>query len=124
VEKQVKLVESLSEDGSLKQLNIKCSIDDNILDLVSTITTFGSVAIECKVWGSTTDIICAYLLFSVLRTAVCEPVSMATDPNVVIVDTKSKILFSTKYQIEVEDVFSVLMVRCYLQTIIIRNLLS
>jgi hypothetical protein len=25
------------------------------------------------------------LLFSVLRTAVCEPVSMATDPNVVIV---------------------------------------
>ena len=43
VEKQEK---SLSEDGSLKQLNIKCSIDNNILDLVSTITTFGSVAIE------------------------------------------------------------------------------
>ena len=46
VEKQEKFVESLSEDGSLKQLNIKCSIDNNILDLVSTITTFGSVAIE------------------------------------------------------------------------------
>jgi hypothetical protein len=41
-----KLMESLSEDGSLKQLNIKCSIDNNILDLVSTITTFGSVAME------------------------------------------------------------------------------
>jgi hypothetical protein len=39
-------MESLSENGSLKQLNIKCSIDNNILDLVSTITTFGSVAIE------------------------------------------------------------------------------
>jgi hypothetical protein len=46
VEKQEKFVESLSEDGSLKQLNIKCSIDNKILDLVSTITTFGSVAIE------------------------------------------------------------------------------
>jgi hypothetical protein len=46
VEKQEKFVESLSEDGSLKQLNIKCSIDNNNLDLVSTITTFGSVAIE------------------------------------------------------------------------------
>ena len=46
VEKQEKFVESLSEDGSLKQLNIKCSIDNNILDLASTITTFGSVAIE------------------------------------------------------------------------------
>jgi hypothetical protein len=28
--------------------------------------------IECKDGGSTTDIICACLLFSVLRTAVCE----------------------------------------------------
>jgi hypothetical protein len=46
VEKQEKLVESLSEDGSLKQLNIKCSIDHKILDLVSAIKTFGSVAIE------------------------------------------------------------------------------
>jgi hypothetical protein len=46
VEKQEKLMESLSEDGSLKQLNIKCSIDNKILDLMSTITTFGSVAIE------------------------------------------------------------------------------
>jgi hypothetical protein len=45
-------------------------------------------------WGSTTDIICACLLFFVLRTALREPISMATDPNVVIVDTKSKILFS------------------------------
>jgi hypothetical protein len=40
VEKQEKFVESLSEDGSLKQLNIKCSIENKILDLVSTITTF------------------------------------------------------------------------------------
>ena len=39
-------MESLSEDGSLKQLNIKCSIDNKILDLMSTITTFGSVAKE------------------------------------------------------------------------------
>jgi hypothetical protein len=46
VEKQEKLMESLSENGSLKQLNIKCSIDNKILDLVSTITTFGSVVIE------------------------------------------------------------------------------
>ena len=46
MEKQEKFVESLSEDGSLKQLNIKCSIDNKILDLVSAITTFGSVAIE------------------------------------------------------------------------------
>jgi DNA-binding beta-propeller fold protein YncE len=54
VEKQEKFVESLSEDGSLKQLNIKCSIDNNILDLVSTITTFGSVAIET---GSQTTVL-------------------------------------------------------------------
>jgi hypothetical protein len=46
VKKQAKFVECLSEDGSLNQLNIKCSIDNKILDLVSTITTFGSVAIE------------------------------------------------------------------------------
>jgi hypothetical protein len=46
VEKQEKFMESLSEDGSLKQLNIKCSIDNKILDSMSTITTFGSVAIE------------------------------------------------------------------------------
>ena len=46
VEKQEKFVESLSEDGSLKHLNIKCSIDNKILDLRSTITTFASVAIE------------------------------------------------------------------------------
>jgi hypothetical protein len=39
-------LESLSENGSLKQLNIKCSIDYKILDLMSTIATFGSVAIE------------------------------------------------------------------------------
>jgi hypothetical protein len=38
--------------------------------------------IECKVGGSTTDIICACLFFSVLITALCGPVSMATDPNV------------------------------------------
>jgi hypothetical protein len=35
VEKQEKLMESLSEDGSLKQVNIKCSIDNKILDLMS-----------------------------------------------------------------------------------------
>jgi hypothetical protein len=46
VEKQEKLMESLSEDGSLKQLNIKCSIDNKILDLMSTIATFGYIAIE------------------------------------------------------------------------------
>jgi hypothetical protein len=41
-----RFMESLSEDGSLKQINIKCSIDNKILDLMSTIITFGSVAIE------------------------------------------------------------------------------
>jgi hypothetical protein len=46
VGKQEKLMESLSEDGSLKQLNIKYSIDNKILDLMSTITSFGSVTIE------------------------------------------------------------------------------
>ena len=46
VEKQEKFVESLSENGSLKQLNIKCSIENKILDSLSTITTFGSVVIE------------------------------------------------------------------------------
>jgi hypothetical protein len=50
--------------------------------------------IACTDGGSTTEIICACLLFSVLSTALCEPVSMATDPNVVIADTKSKILLS------------------------------
>ena len=34
------------------------------------------------------------ITFSVLSTAVCEPVYMATYPNVVMVDTKSKILLS------------------------------
>jgi hypothetical protein len=46
VEKQEKLMKSLSEDGSLNQVNIKCSIDYKILDLMSNIATFGSVAIE------------------------------------------------------------------------------
>jgi hypothetical protein len=46
VEKQEKFVESLSEDGSLKQLNFICSLDNKILDSMSTITTFGSVVIE------------------------------------------------------------------------------
>jgi hypothetical protein len=47
-------MESLSKDGSLKQLNIKCSIENKILDLMSTITTFGSVAIET---GPQTDVL-------------------------------------------------------------------
>jgi hypothetical protein len=40
VKKQERFVESLSENGSLKQHTIKCSIDNKILDLMSTITTF------------------------------------------------------------------------------------
>jgi hypothetical protein len=91
----------LNNDGTLEK-KITCSphhsrdvtlIDDSTL----AVSTAGDIRIiniesliECKVGGSTTDIICSCLFFSVLRTAVCEPVSMATDPNVVIVDTKSK----------------------------------
>jgi hypothetical protein len=70
--------------GTILALKEYASISFGILIFEYTVNLIS--LIECKDGGSTTDIICACLLFSVLRTAVCEPVSMATDPNVVIVD--------------------------------------
>ena len=37
---------ALSEDGCLQQLNLKCSIDKQIKDMMSTMSSFGSVSIE------------------------------------------------------------------------------
>jgi hypothetical protein len=37
---------ALSEDGRLQQLNLKCSIDKQIKDIMSTMPSFGSVSIE------------------------------------------------------------------------------
>jgi hypothetical protein len=37
---------ALSEDGCLQQLNLKCSIDEKIKDIMSAMTSFGSVSIE------------------------------------------------------------------------------
>jgi hypothetical protein len=78
--------------GQITHPLLLCDISFGILIFEYTVNLIS--LIECKDGGSTTDIICACLLFFVLRTALCEPVSMATDPNVVIVDTKSKMLLS------------------------------
>ena len=120
VEKQEKFVESLSEDGSLKQLNIKCSIDNKILDLVSTITTFGSVATET---GSQTAVLKTEQSKQVHIIFVVEHRSFLSI-NDIKLTLYSRLIFQTKYQLQVQDVLSVLMVKCYLQTIISRNLLS
>ena len=46
VKKEEKYIMALSEDGCLQQLNLKCSIDKKIKDIMSTMTSFGSVSIE------------------------------------------------------------------------------
>jgi hypothetical protein len=120
VEKQEKFVESLSEDGSLEQLNIKCSIDNKILDLVSTITTFGSVATET---GSQTAVLKTEQSKQVHIISVVEHRSFLSI-NDIKLTLYSRLIFQTKYQLQVQDVLSVLMVKCYLLTIISRNLLS
>ena len=46
VKKEEKYIIALSEDGCLQQLNLKCSMDKKIKDIMSTMTSFGSVSIE------------------------------------------------------------------------------
>ena len=46
VKREEKYIMALSEDGCLHQLNLKCSINNKIKDIMSTMTSFGSVSIE------------------------------------------------------------------------------
>ena len=46
VKKEEKYIMALSEDGCLQQLNLKCSINEKIKDIMSTKSSFGSVSIE------------------------------------------------------------------------------
>jgi DNA-binding beta-propeller fold protein YncE len=46
VKKEEKYILALSEDGCLQQLNLKCNINKQIKDKMSTMTSFGSVSIE------------------------------------------------------------------------------
>jgi hypothetical protein len=46
VKKEEKYIMALSEDGCLQQLNLKCRIDKKIKNIMSTMTSFGSVSIE------------------------------------------------------------------------------
>jgi DNA-binding beta-propeller fold protein YncE len=46
VKREEKYIMALSEDGCLQQLNLKCSINNKIKDIMSTMTSFGSVSIE------------------------------------------------------------------------------
>jgi DNA-binding beta-propeller fold protein YncE len=46
VQKEEENLMALSEDGCLQQLNLRCKINAKIQDILSTITTFGSVSIE------------------------------------------------------------------------------
>ena len=46
VKKEERYIMALSEDGCLQQLNLKCSIDEKIKDIMSTMTSFGSVSME------------------------------------------------------------------------------
>ena len=46
VKKEEKYIMALSEDGCLQQLSLKCSINNKIKDIMSTMTSFGSVSIE------------------------------------------------------------------------------
>jgi hypothetical protein len=46
VKKEEEYLMTLSEDGGLQQLNIRYNINTKIKDILSTITTFGSVSIE------------------------------------------------------------------------------
>jgi DNA-binding beta-propeller fold protein YncE len=46
VMKEEKYIMALSEDGCLQQLNLKYSMDKKIKDIMSTMTSFGSISIE------------------------------------------------------------------------------
>jgi hypothetical protein len=46
VKKEERYIMALSEDGCIQQLSLKCSIDKQIKDIMSTMTSFGSVSIE------------------------------------------------------------------------------
>jgi len=46
VKKEVEYLMVFSEDGQLQQLNLRCNIDAKIMDILSTMTTFGFVSIE------------------------------------------------------------------------------
>jgi hypothetical protein len=46
VKKEEEYIMALSEDGCLQQLNLRYNINTEIKDILSTITTFGSVSIE------------------------------------------------------------------------------
>jgi hypothetical protein len=46
VKKEEEYLMALSEDGCLQQLNLRYNINTKIKDILSTITTFGSVSIE------------------------------------------------------------------------------
>jgi LPS O-antigen subunit length determinant protein (WzzB/FepE family) len=48
VKKEEEYLMVLSEDGCLQQLNLRYNINTKIKDIVSTITTFGSVSIEAS----------------------------------------------------------------------------
>jgi hypothetical protein len=48
VKKEEKYIMALSEDGCLQQLNLKCRIDEKIKDIMSTMTSLGSVSIETR----------------------------------------------------------------------------
>jgi DNA-binding beta-propeller fold protein YncE len=46
VKKEEKYIMTLSEDGCLQQLNLKCNIDEKIKGIMSKMTSFGSVSVE------------------------------------------------------------------------------
>jgi hypothetical protein len=45
VKKEERYIMALSEDGCLQQLNLKCSIDKKIKDIMSTMTSFGESSV-------------------------------------------------------------------------------
>ena len=48
VKKEEKYIMTLSEDGCLQQLSLKCTIDEKIKGIMSTMTSLGSVSIEAS----------------------------------------------------------------------------
>jgi LPS O-antigen subunit length determinant protein (WzzB/FepE family) len=48
VKKEEEYLMVFSEDGCLQQLNLRYNINTKIKDIVSTITTFGSVSLEAS----------------------------------------------------------------------------
>jgi hypothetical protein len=46
VKKEEEYIMALSDDGCLQQLNLRFNINTKIKDILSTLTTFGSVSIE------------------------------------------------------------------------------